>query len=49
MKLNMMVVITMCEPRFACSQAGSQPQAAPNRAPLMIATGTSRANGSASR
>ena len=48
MKLNMMVVMTMWLPRLACSQAGMKAQAAPNRPPAMMASGSKSANGSTS-
>ena len=40
MKLNMIVVMTMWLPRFACSQAGMKAQAAPKAKAPMQAAGT---------
>ncbi|MNY79841.1 hypothetical protein D3C86_2206500 [compost metagenome] len=39
MKLNMMVVMTTCEPRLACSQPGMKPQSPPTAAPATMAIG----------
>jgi hypothetical protein len=39
MKLNMMVVMTMCEPRLACRIAGISAHSAPTAAAPRIASG----------